>query len=137
MSREGCDTFIVIHDLDLNPNNNDLNNEAQLRQDLEEKSSHLKADDKHICIPIEEMEAWFWSDPDVLSHIGGQKGKAKENPHLIRRPKEELMKLSCGENRRPRYSTNDNVKLAAMLNLEICSDRCPSFRNLLIFLHSL
>jgi hypothetical protein len=30
-----------------------------------------------------------------------------------------------------------NVELAEMLNLELCSNRCPSFKNLLNFLQSL
>ena len=137
MSQEGCTAFIVIHDLDLNPDNGSLNDEVKLRETLEKKASHLKAGRKHICIPVEEMEAWFWSDPEVVRHIGQGKGKANENPHQIRKPKEELLKLSRGENRKPRYSTNMNVELAAMLNLELCSDRCPSFNNLLHFLHSL
>ena len=137
ISKEGCTAFIIIHDLDLNPANGSLNDEAKLRKILEKNSSGLKAADKHICIPVEEMEAWFWSDPDVVRHIGRGKGEAKKNPHQLRKPKEELIKLSCGENRKPRYSTNMNVELAAMLNLELCSDRCPSFKNLLIFLGSL
>lgn len=137
MSKEGCTTFIVIHDLDLNPDNGSLNDEVKLRETLEKKASHLKDVRKHICIPVEEMEAWFWSDPDVVRYIGRGKGEAKKNPHQLRKPKEELIKLSCGENRKPRYSTNMNVELAAMLDLELCSDRCPSFKNLLNFLHSL
>jgi hypothetical protein len=110
---------------------------VKLRETLEKKASHLTDGRKHICIPVEEMEAWFWSDPGVVRYVGQGKGKANENPHQIRSPKEELLKLSRSENRKPRYSTNMNVELAAMLNLELCSQRCPSFKNLLRFLHSL
>ena len=137
MANVGCNAFIVVHDLDLNPNNGSLNDEAKLRQILEGKPSHLKAVDKYICIPVEEMEAWFWSDPEVVRHIGKGKGKAQENPHLICKPKEKLERLSRSADRKPLYSTNMNDKLAAMLNLELCSDRCPSFKKLLNFLHSL
>ena len=137
LSSEGCNIFIVVHDLDRNPQNASLNNEGVLRSKLEALSSEIKSLNKHICIPIEELEAWFWSDPVVLEYLGGEKGKAQVNPDKIKSPKEELMKLSIGENRKPRYSTNMNVELAARLNLDLCSDRCPSFNNLLKFLRSL
>ncbi|GAA6617282.1 DUF4276 family protein [Scytonema sp. NUACC26] len=137
MSNEGCNAFIIVHDLDRNPQNNSLNDEAKLREMLEEAASEVKSINKHICIPIEELEAWFWSDPEVVKHVGRGKGEAKLNPHLIIKPKEQLIKLSAGENRKPRYSTNMNVELAEMLNLELCSNRCPSFKNLLNFLQSL
>ena len=137
LSKEGCNAFVIIHDLDRNPQNNSLNDEAKLRETLEAAASEIQAINKHICIPIEELEAWFWSDPDVVKHIGRGKGEAKANPHLITKPKEQLIKLSSDERRRPRYSTNMNVELAEKLNLELCSARCPSFKYLLNFLQSL
>ena len=137
LSREGCNIFIVVHDLDRNPQNGSLNKEAALRSQLEALSSEIESLKKHICIPIEELEAWFWSDPGVLEYLGGEKGKAHVNPDQIKCPKEELMKLSIGKNRKPRYSTNMNVELAARLNLDLCSERCPSFRDLREFLNSL
>jgi Domain of unknown function (DUF4276) len=135
MSKAGYNAFIIVHDLDRNQENNSLNDEAELREKLESSSSVVA--NKHICIPIEEMEAWFWSDPEVIKYIGKGKGSAKSNPHMISQPKEKLIELSKGENRKPRYSTNMNVELAEMLDLEICADRCPSFRELVEFLESL
>jgi len=137
LSTEGCNIFIVVHDLDRNPQNGSLNNEQALRSKLEELSSEIESLKKHICIPIEELEAWFWSDPEVIKYLGGEKGKAHPNPHEIKSPKEKLIELSVGENRKPRYSTNMNVELAERLNLNICSNRCASFKNLLNFLRSL
>jgi hypothetical protein len=137
MTREGCDAFIIVHDLDRNPKNNSLNDEKQLRDHLELSCSNINSIRKYICIPIEELEAWFWSDPEVVKYVGRGKGKAHPNPHLIIKPKEELIKLSIGENRKPRYSTNMNLELAEKLNLELCATRCPSFKNLLDFLQSL
>lgn len=136
MSNEGCNAFIIVHDLDRNPQNNSLNDEVKLRETLETASSEIK-DYKHICIPVEELEAWFWSDPEVIKHVGRGKGKARTSPHLIIKPKEELIQLSIGENRKPRYSTNMNVELAEMLNIDLCSARCASFKDLLNFLQSL
>ncbi len=137
LSDEGCNVFIIIHDLDRNPQNNSLNDEAKLRKKLETDASKIQAINRHICIPIEELEAWFWSDPDVVKHIGQGKGKAYPNPDILARPKDKLKDLSIGENRKPRYSTNMNVELADMLNLDLCSARCPSFKYLLNFLQTL
>ena len=134
LSRKGCNVFIIVHDLDRNPQNSSLNDESQLRKKLEELTSSFQGI-KHICIPIEELEAWFWSDPEVIKHIGRGKGKAEANPDKISKPKEKLIKLSEGENGKARrYSVNKNVDLAAMLNLDICADRCPSFKELHTFL---
>lgn len=137
LSIQGCNAFIIIHDLDRNPHNNSLNDELKLREVLEKSAIQANAFDKHICIPIEELESWFWSDPNVVKHVGRGKGEAKANPHLIVKPKEQLLKLSSGENRKPRYSTNMNAELAGILNLELCSARCPSFEALLKFLNTL
>ena len=137
MSNVGCNVFIIVHDLDRNKLNGSLNDEAQLRETLDKSASTLQGFHKHICIPVEELEAWFWADPNVVNHVGRGKGEAKANPHLICQPKEKLLRLSAGENRKPRYSTNMNVELAEMLDLNLCSDRCPSFKKLREFLHSL
>jgi hypothetical protein len=137
LARDGCNAFIVVHDLDRNPENGMLNDEAQLRRELEKLASNINRSARHICIPIEELEAWFWSDPKVIEYIGKGKGKASANPHSLAKPKEELIKLSRDEKRRPRYSTNMNAELAEKLDLELCAQRCESFRGLKQFLESL
>ncbi|MGK7933663.1 MAG: DUF4276 family protein [Microcystaceae cyanobacterium] len=136
LSAKGCNLFIIVHDLDRNPQNNTLNNETELRQCLDIEASKVKGINKHICIPIEELEAWFWSDPEVIKYVGKGKGKAHPNPSQITQPKEQLIRISRGGNRKPCYSTNDNEKLAERLDLELCSRRCPSLRNLLKFIQS-
>jgi Domain of unknown function (DUF4276) len=137
LADDGCNAFVVIHDLDRNPENGVLNDEVQLRKMLEELASGINRSARHICIPIEELEAWFWSDPKVIKYIGKGKGKASANPHSLAKPKEELIKLSRDEKRRPRYSVNMNAELAEKLDLELCAQRCDSFRELLKFLRSL
>lgn len=137
LSKDGCDAFIIVHDLDRNPENRALNDERRLRSTLEALSAKIPAAKKHICIPIEELEAWFWADQKVIEYIGSGKGKAHPNPQWIEKPKEKLIKLSANEKRKPRYSTNMNSELAEILDLDICSERCSSFQGLLQFLHSL
>ncbi len=63
---------------------------------------------------------------------GGRPGQreAHDSPEALRQPKEALMRLSKGANKKPRYSTNDNGKLAEKLDLTLCAQRCVSFRRL-------
>jgi Domain of unknown function (DUF4276) len=135
MAGEGCHAAIVVHDLDLNPSNNELNSDEVLRERLEaiEVPPGLA---RLICIPVEELEAWFWSDPVVVQSVGRGKGKDHPSPHLIKKPKEQLQRLSAAANGKPRYSTNNNEALAERLDLAICARRCPSFRSLQDFVRA-
>jgi hypothetical protein len=127
IAEDGCVAAIVVHDLDRNPANNMLNDEPTLRSALEdiEVPGGLR---RIVCIPVEELEAWFWADPEVIAYVGQGQGKAAACPHLIQQPKERLIALSRGANQRPRYTTNDNESLAKKLNMTLCAARCPSFR---------
>ncbi len=134
MVGEGCAAAIVVHDLDLNPNNYELNDEAALRRRLE-AIEVPPALTRLICIPVEEVEAWFWADLAVVQIVGRGKGKDHPSPHLIKQPKEQLQRLSAAANGKPRYSTNNNQALAEKLDLAICAKRCSSFRALYDFVH--
>ena len=90
-----------------------------------------------ICIPVEELEAWFWSDPAIVEEIGRGKGKAHPSPHLIAKPKEALIRLSMAGDKKPRYSTNDNPRLAEKLALDVCAGRCRAFRELRDLVHAI
>jgi hypothetical protein len=129
--------IIIVHDLDRDPDTNQLNDEVALRKLLSESCSvEGLSINRFICIPVEELEAWFWSDPAVVHHVGRGSGKASSNPQGISRPKEALQRLSQSANGKPRYSTQNNAELAHRLDLELCSARCPSFNALLSFLTS-
>ena len=47
MSKEGCNAFIIVHDLDRNPQNNSLNDEVKLRETLEVAVSEVEDINKH------------------------------------------------------------------------------------------
>jgi hypothetical protein len=79
---------------------------------------------------VEEMEAWWWSDPNLVKRVGRGKGSAVASPHLMTSPKEALQRLSCDAGGKPLYSTNDNPTLAEAVNLELCAKKCPSFASL-------
>lgn len=133
LAGEGCRRLVILHDLDRNPANNALNDEAKLRQALE-SIPVPKGVLRVVCIPVEEVEAWFWSDPTTVRAVGRDRGDASPSPHLIRQPKEALIRLSRDAGGRPRYSTNDNPELAKLLDLDLCAKRCPSFQMLRSFL---
>lgn len=131
LTDRGCRSIILVHD-------RDRNDEAQLRTKL----SALPVPDgvsRLVCIPVEEIEAWFFASPKVLQLVCRERGASHvhASPHLIANPKEALKKLSLGANRRPRYSENDNTRLAAALELDACARRCPAFRELRQFIHQL
>lgn len=129
----GFERVILLHDLDRNPENNALRDIVKLTEEL--SSIVVPAGIvRLICIPVEEMEAWFWSDESVVKIVGRGTGTAHPSPHNIASPKEELMRLSRASNGTPRYSTIDNANLAKTLNFEICAGRCESFRQLVGFL---
>ncbi len=128
MQQEGCAAAILVHDLDRNPENGALNDERDLRRTLESIDAP-RGLTTLICIPVEELEAWFWSDAAVLSLVGPG-AKAHPSPHLIQKPKEKLVALSRGANGKARYVTFQNKLLAERLNLALCAARCPAFRQL-------
>jgi len=137
LSKQGCNVFIIINDLDRDPQTKALKDEVALRNKLEAATSEFRDINKYICIPIEEIEAWFWSDSNIVSRITQGRGKVSANPEQIEKPKDKFIAQSIEGNKKPRYSTNMNPKLAKTLDLERCSACCPSFKYLLKFLKSL
>lgn len=124
-----CRALILLHDLDRNPQNNQLRDEHELYRLLAAIPAPPGVA-SHICIPIEELEAWFFASERVLSEICRAPKPAHPSPHTIPRPKERLLELSKGANRKPRHSTNDNPRYAELLELDACARRCPAFHAL-------
>jgi hypothetical protein len=126
----GYDLIVLVHDLDRSRVRNTLNDEGVLRRDLEAIVMPKDASDTHLCIPVEEFEAWFFACPNVMRFVTGKDAQAHPTPHNIQMPKESLQRLSRAGNRRPRISTNANPKLAELLDLDACARVCPAFRDL-------
>lgn len=132
----GCKAVVFIHDLDLDPNNGSLNDEVRLRQKLEAIPAP-RGLERLVCIPVEEIEAWFFSSAKALTRACGTPQKARMSPHLIKQPKETLRKLSRDAGNKPRYSENENYKLAEVLELAECRKKCPAFDGLYSFVDAL
>jgi hypothetical protein len=137
-ARDGVDAVVIVHDLDRDSRTNVLHSEADLRTRLECATASAPAACL-ICIPVEELEAWFWCDQQVLDRVAGEPNKAKAHyePHRLAKPKEALIRLSKGENRKPRYDTSENAELAQLLNIELCASRCHAFAQLCSFLNAI
>lgn len=131
LQASGCTAIILLHDLDLSSENNELNDEGRLRARLD-AIPVPSGIERLICIPVEELKAWFWADQDVLDRVGPG-GKASASPHLIKQPKEKLRDLSWRAHRKYSYATTQNPELAEILDLELCARRCPSFAGLRAF----
>jgi hypothetical protein len=122
IAQDAVTDIIVLHDLDRHSRTNELNDEAILLSQIAACCGFQETVIRRlICIPVEELEAWFWADPEVVKRIGRGKGEAHPEPHRIVRPKEKLQHLSCGANAKPRYSTQDNPSLAETLDLSLCA----------------
>ncbi len=76
LKASGCTAMILLHDLDLNSANNELNDEARLRARLA-AIPVPSGIERLICIPVEELEAWFWADKNVLDRVG----PVRRRPH--------------------------------------------------------
>jgi hypothetical protein len=132
-----CDATLIVHDLDLNAATGQLNDVVALRAELEAIEFPDSVTHHHVCIPVEELEAWFWSDQNVLDSIcPDRSAKARNDPALIRKPKESLMRASRTAGGKPRFHTAMNKDLAAILNLDVCAARCPSFAGIREFVRS-
>lgn len=121
--RSGCKAILLVHDCDRHEEN-------ALRSRLEAIGSSFDVR-FYVCIPVEELEAWFWADQKTLDRIGGPGiARAALSPHAIASPKEKLRTLSRRAHHKAAYSTNQNATLAKDLDLDVCAARCPSFRDL-------
>lgn len=127
--RAGCSAVIIVHDLD-------RRSLSELRQQLGKIQPPAGAV-CYVCIPVEELEAWFWADANVLTKIARQPTAAHSSPEKIVGPKEALMRLSRDGGKKPRYATSDNAGLAEELDLEACTQRCPAFAALRAFVAGL
>jgi hypothetical protein len=127
----GCDLLILIHDLD-------RNNLASLEQDLKLKLKNSPIVNKLVCIPVEEIEAWFISDPGSIQTVFSLERipKFPGNPENVKSPKEKLGNeiYQCSNKTCTYLNTAHNKKLAEKVDLTILKAKCASFNKLHAFI---
>ncbi len=128
LKSRGCDILILVHDRD----RSDL---KSLRLEL---SSILKANPfpKYlICIPTEEIEAWFLSDPSGIKRALNLKKlpKTKGLPENILSQKLRDLVFLCSNKEKRYLNTTHNSIIAAHVSLDVLKTRCPSFKELYDF----
>ena len=130
LHRRGCNMLILVHDLDRNIL-------LKLREDLENELSSSPLEYNFVCIPIEEIEAWFLSDPEGIKTTFSlkRKPKVKGYPETISSPKEKLEDYvySCSEKSKRYINTKHNSLLSEKLSLTKMKSKCPSFNALHVF----
>jgi hypothetical protein len=131
----GCSHIAIVHDLDRARTRLCLNDAQALKERLSAIAvpNGVKC---FVCIPTEEIEAWFWADEQIVKSVGRGRGSAPASPERLPKPKEAFIRLSRDAGGKPLYSKNDLPKLARKLNLAICEQRCPSFRRFADFLRA-
>lgn len=132
LTRRGCQMVIIIHDRDRNVHDELMNELCKIV-----KPAKIKT--KYICIPIEEMEAWFISDPHGIKATFNLKRlpKFKGTPETISSPKEVLAEqvYLCSE-KSIIFLTKHNQKLAETVSIDAAKGKCRSFKALVDFLEA-
>jgi hypothetical protein len=123
----GCQLIIVVHDLD-------RENHSTLEQKLTRDISTSGAPHNYVCIPIEELEAWFIANPETLkSHFNlNRLPPFRGNPENILSPKEAIKRQVrlCSGGRARYINTTHNPKLAERIDLGQLYNKSQSYKKL-------
>lgn len=132
LHKRGCNLLLLFHDLD-------RNNLTQLEKDLQEKLNGNPFENYFVCIPIEELEAWYLSDPESIKKTLNlkRKPKIKGKPEAIKSPKEYLGELiySCSDKEKIYLNTKHNQMLSENVSIELMKTNCKSFEKLYNFIN--
>lgn len=134
LSGRGCDLLVLVHDLD-------TRSLQSLRTDLKKALSGCAIQRYFICIPVQEIEAWFLSDPASIQKTLNllREPKIKGLPESTNSPKEVLREhvLACSGQKRLYLHTRHNLLLAQNVSLDLARQKCPSFKELSDYITSL
>jgi hypothetical protein len=129
--KKGCNMIILVHDLD-------RNNYGVLHKDLSDLIVDSPANFNFVCIPKEEIEGWFLSDPTGIKNTLGLKRipNIRGIPENIPSPKEKLRDYVylCSDKTMVYLNTAHNSKLADKISIAEMKRKCQSFRTLYDFI---
>jgi hypothetical protein len=123
LGAKGCKYLVLIHD-------RDRHNIAELRGSLAAAISPSPIRPYLICIPVEEMEAWWLADPNALKralHLD-RTPKIHGLPQSIPSPKEYIGRLAkqCSQGKVLYLNTVHNPVIASHVDLSKLQ-KCDSF----------
>lgn len=89
-----------------------------------------------ICVPVQEIEAWFLSDLENLNSIFrfNTKPKLKGDLENINSPKEKLEEIVYKNANKLYLNTAHNGVIAENINVQKIRGKCPSFEPLYSFI---
>jgi hypothetical protein len=110
--RQGCPWIVVVHDLD-------VNNEQQLRNQLTEAISHARARTSVVLIPKREIEAWLLYDGGAIAAAFNERQQPKlpGDPESLFEPKKHLFDLIWKKYRKEYLSTIHNAIIAKRIDV--------------------
>lgn len=127
LAKKGCNMVIIVHDLD-------RNSYAELYNELSNKMLESSAKFNFVCIPVEEIEAWFLSDLGAIKTTFNlmRLPRISGAPETITSPKEKIGELvrSNSNNTKLYLNTKHNAKLSESISIERLISKCDSFRKL-------
>jgi len=133
LKSRGCNLLILMHDLD----RNEL---TTLKTTLETTLTDSPIENYFICIPIEEIEAWFLGDPNCIKEALNLRKlpNVKGRPEQISSPKEKIEELVsiCSNKEKIYLNTKHNEIIATKMCIDTVRGKCVSFGKLHDFLIS-
>lgn len=106
--------------------------------DFETKSNRLKEfnlSEKNTFFMIQEMEAWFLSQPDILNDFYKTELKIpQKKASEIAQPAKELKRITKNTVRREYHKVSHAVELLGKLKTDRLKNDFPDFKNLIDFL---
>jgi len=124
LGTNGLKTKSLLIDLD--------NPESERTNDLNEHN--LTQQGKFVCFMIQEMEAWFLSQPKILdSHFGEfiSRKIPKKHPKEQENPSDFLIEITRQSKKGPYHKVRDASDLLILLDPDDVSEKFDDFRNLI------
>ncbi len=129
---DGCERLIVLYDAD-----RDDPAARRQRAELEIVKVANISIPCFVCVPVQEIEAWFLADTAAVTKVIPKCGILKEytSPELQRDPKEQLKRICLDpKTRKSLYSPpTHNEKVARCVDLDLLLSKCSSARELANF----